>query len=284
MRELHELLTSLGLESDSATATAVLQKYDTDQTGLLELPEFSKFIRALGAHPAGGGGADLNRALQLELPHLRDGSPSRLRSRDRDRGGSPERNPEGRRRGDARDSWDARDDAEHVRQLEGEVQQLQQQLQQQGGGGYGGGGGGGGGRGGDGVSQDMVRDVIRSVASELVGSMPRQMARTAPAGARHPAQAQARGDPALSALGRGGVNAGASLDASEERLYDDVMRARDATTSRQSRHLNAALQQDRAHAARGGVKVVDRRTGQSKGEVLKGRFPWQRELENFPSR
>ena len=131
----------------------------------------------------------------------------------------------------------------------------------------------------------MVRDVIRSVASELVGSMPRQMARTAPAGARHPAQAQARGgDPALSALGRGGVNAGASLDASEERLYDDVMRARDATTSRQSRHLNAALQQDRAHAARGGVKVVDRRTGQSKGEVLKGRFPWQRELEAFPSR
>ena len=29
----------------------MLQKYDTNQTGLLELPEFSKFIRALGAHP-----------------------------------------------------------------------------------------------------------------------------------------------------------------------------------------------------------------------------------------
>jgi hypothetical protein len=248
----------------------VLQKYDTNQTGLLELPEFSRFIRALGAHPAGGGGADLNRALQMELPHLRDGSPSQLRSRDR--GAAEGRSAEGRRRG--------ADDAEHVRELEDEVRQLQEQLARLSGGGqYTGGGYGGG---GDGVSQNMVRDVIRSVASELVGSMPRQMARTAPAGARH--AAQARGDPALPVLGRGGVNPGASLDASEERLYDDVMRARDATASRQSRHLNAALQQDRAHAAQGGVRVVDRRTGQSKGEVLKGRFPWQRELENFPSR
>ena len=64
MRELHDLLTSLGLDSDPATATAVLQKYDTNQTGLLELPEFSKFIRALGAHPESGGGADLNAALR----------------------------------------------------------------------------------------------------------------------------------------------------------------------------------------------------------------------------
>ena len=167
MRELHDLLTSLGLDSDPATATAVLQKYDTNQTGLLELPEFSKFIRALGAHPASGGGADLNAALragasEFGLPHLRD---------------APEA-PEARRR---REGREASDDAEleslSRRQLEDEVRHLQQQLlRQRGGGGesyvgrsYGGGGGGVGG--GDGVSQDMVRDVIRSVASELVGGM-----------------------------------------------------------------------------------------------------------------
>ena len=96
---------------------------------------------------------------------MRDGSPSRLRESEKRRGSQ-----EGRRRtgGDAREGTrDTRDrgdsDAEHVRQLEDEVRQLQQQLARQGGGGGGGGGGGyGGGGGGDGVSQDMVRDVIRS--------------------------------------------------------------------------------------------------------------------------
>ena len=238
VRELHQMLGSLGLETDSATATAVLQRYDTDQSGLLELDEFAKLVRSLGAHPTGGGGGG-------------------------DIGG--------------------------------------------GGGGGGsfshGGGGGDGGGGGGRFSQDMVRDVIRSVASELVGTMPRQMARTAPAGARHPAQY------------RGGVSldtAAHRLDASEERLYDDVMRARESSASRQRHNLNAALQQDRAHLGNalssdaralsvdrahhvlssadrpsrtgGGAKVVDRRTGQVKGELLKGRFPWQRELEAFPSR
>ena len=70
------------------------------------------------------------------------------------------------------------------------------------------------------------------------------------------------------------------------------MRARDANASRQRQQLSAALHQDRhlftasgqsiPIRTAGGVKVVDRQSGQIKGELLKGRklgqrFAWQRD-------
>ena len=81
---MHDLLTSLGLDSDPATATAVLQKYDTNQTGLLELPEFSKFIRALGAHPPSSpGGLGLGLGVGVRRRKTRELTRTRALTRTR---------------------------------------------------------------------------------------------------------------------------------------------------------------------------------------------------------
>ena len=101
-----------------------------------------------------------------------------------------------------------------------------------------------------GVSQEIVRDVIRSVASELVGQMPRQQ-QAAP---QPPPQPQ---------HGRTWPQQ-RTLSEFEEILYDDVLPAPGERA--------LAVSTDQRVRTAGGHKIIDRRTGQMKGELYKGRF------------
>ena len=103
-----------------------------------------------------------------------------------------------------------------------------------------------------GVSHDMVRDVIRSVASELVGQMPRQQ------------QQQQQQQQAAAPPPRMGASAPARSSEYEEILYDDVLPALGERA--------LAVSADARVRTAGGHKIIDRRTGQLKGDLYKGRF------------
>ena len=54
MRELRNALQALGLSTDTAQAAAVMQRYDDDASGRLELPEFRRLVQELRRFSGGG--------------------------------------------------------------------------------------------------------------------------------------------------------------------------------------------------------------------------------------